>query len=405
MKTETEKSTEGDRTDVTNRTDQTEQLPPPGEVVTQLGTPCAKVWPPEWVDLVDQIEQRLGHRICGARTVNGTPCELSSNHKNGRCTFHGGFPFTGAQPNNRNASIHGLYSRRLRVCEVSCPQWNECPCASREVARLAPVKRPTCPYEQQEYNAVVTDALDRVQRNPGRDAVDAHVAHNLAILQVMFNRAAIALRNAPLVQETRVESKGRSAKSVKISPHLEAFMRISREFRSYAALLRAPKPVEPDPYEFMRYRDRAAVDTELDPDSAQKMHPVNGVDSATQARRYMGTAVKNAALGKEIESIEDAMYAITVDPDMETATEWKNRVVEAYKPYGMALPPKAVNFALKWILRIKPEGDYPDPEEEERLRVMRGYVEPGFDLNAEIDRLWPPETYEDDDDFVAPEKK
>ena len=100
---------------------------------TTRGTPCARSWPDEWVAEVEATESRLGRRICGARTLSGTPCLLSSDHASGRCRFHGGFALTGAPKGNRNAVLHGLYSRRLQVCGPHCAQWETCPLAGEDV--------------------------------------------------------------------------------------------------------------------------------------------------------------------------------------------------------------------------------------------------------------------------------
>jgi len=78
---------------------------PPEQRYTSKGSPCSCRWDDEWIAKVDAAEQRLERRICGARTLAGTPCELAPNHENGRCRFHGGFPLTGGQERNRNAAI------------------------------------------------------------------------------------------------------------------------------------------------------------------------------------------------------------------------------------------------------------------------------------------------------------
>ena len=118
-------------TDTTNQpTDKTRR--------TQLGTPCSPVWDDEHIARVEEAELRLNRRVCGARTMAGTPCTVEANHDNGRCRFHGGFNLTGAQPGNRNAVIHGLYSRAIQVCGEQCPMWKTCPCAGPDIAKLEP---------------------------------------------------------------------------------------------------------------------------------------------------------------------------------------------------------------------------------------------------------------------------
>jgi hypothetical protein len=118
---------------------------------TTLGTPRAESWDNPWLDFVAETELRLGRRICGAHAPDGEPCELGSTHPNGRCRFHGGHPRIGGQPGNTNALIHGLYSRRLRQCNNTCPVWNICPFAGPDVTALSERKRPICAYERQAY--------------------------------------------------------------------------------------------------------------------------------------------------------------------------------------------------------------------------------------------------------------
>lgn len=78
---------------------------------TPFGTPRASSWSNDWIATVEAKESSFGRRICGARLLSGTPCTLGSSHSSGRCRFHGGFDVTGAPEGNRNAVIHGLYSR------------------------------------------------------------------------------------------------------------------------------------------------------------------------------------------------------------------------------------------------------------------------------------------------------
>ena len=47
----------------------------------------------------------------------------------------------GPPKGNRNAVLHGLYSRRLQVCGTHCPRWESCPCAQDDILELAPKER------------------------------------------------------------------------------------------------------------------------------------------------------------------------------------------------------------------------------------------------------------------------
>jgi hypothetical protein len=48
---------------------------------------------------------------CGVRTRSGNPCRCPAVRGKRRCRMHGGAHGSGAQPGNRNALRHGLYSR------------------------------------------------------------------------------------------------------------------------------------------------------------------------------------------------------------------------------------------------------------------------------------------------------
>ena len=122
--------------------------------LTTLGTPCSPQWTRDWCAKVEAVEKQMGRRICGAHSPAWTPCKLSSTHKNGRCRFHGGAEGIGAPHGNRNALIHGLYSRRLQRCGMHCPVWQWCPMAGKDVLALDPTERPNCAYEREEYNAL-----------------------------------------------------------------------------------------------------------------------------------------------------------------------------------------------------------------------------------------------------------
>ena len=135
-------------------------------LATALGTPRAESWDAAWLAVVGQTEQRLARRICGAHAPDGEPCELGSTHPNGRCRFHGGHPRIGAQPGNTNALVHGLYSRRLRQCNDTCPVWRMCPFAGPDVTALSERKRPVCAYEREAY--AIAMQIPQMEWNPGR---------------------------------------------------------------------------------------------------------------------------------------------------------------------------------------------------------------------------------------------
>jgi len=292
---------------------------------TEQGSPCAKSWDEAWIATIEAAEARLGRRICGARTVAGNPCELGSNHENGRCRFHGGFDLTGARHGNRNAVIHGLYSRRLKVCDARCPRWDECPCAGPDVDALPPAERPTCPYEQTEYNAALSDALARAATKFRPDPLDRHIAHTFALLQVMLDRAAIALRNGPLVDEVTASSAAYTMASSKPSAHLEAFLRITAEYRRVAALLTPRNPVEPAPEQVLDRNWQTVADTKLTPEAAVEMHR-EPFSIDPEAKRYVRQAVRLA----------------------------ESNARGCYRPNGQTLPEDAVESILGYMNQRPP---------------------------------------------------
>ena len=213
-------------------------------VTTTRGTPYSKKWELDWRETVEETENSLGRRCCGAHAPDGMPCRLESNHKNGRCRFHGGIDGIGAPKGNTNAQLHGLYSRRLQQCGSHCPQWKTCLFAGKDVERLHPKQRPICAYEQQEYDLL--DKLDQ-DSNPkprshnsmddvyGPNPHKAHIAamrENLHILQIMITRANVALKLNPTTETTTVTSDNYNMTTTKPSAALQALQILTREYRA-----------------------------------------------------------------------------------------------------------------------------------------------------------------------------
>ncbi len=269
---------------------------------TALGSPCAHAWDDAWVGKVEEVEGRLQRRVCGARTMGGNPCELAPNHANGRCRFHGGFALTGAPRGNRNAVVHGLYSRRLRPCDAKCPQWGACPCAGADVEGLKPVDRPTCPYEQTEYNTALSDALAQAAVDPDSGPMALHVAHTVATLHVLMGRAALMLRDAPLVDAMTASREGTersgayAMESTKPSAPLQAFMRIASEYRHFLAMLRPRAKARVSVADHIDGVCRALADTDLDPDREALLHPdASGLLNDTE--RHLRASIAHADAG------------------------------------------------------------------------------------------------------------
>ncbi len=240
---------------------------------TPMGTPWAATWDGAWGACVAEKEAELGRRVCGAKTLAGTPCSLSSDHRTGRCAFHGGTDAIGAPIGNSNARVHGLYARRLQRCGTHCPMWDHCPFASAEVLALDGPERPVCAYEAEEYDRVLAELSEQpIGQHPhldplpsrGREvaeAGDSNAAHdsapaeggndfslvtfsfskekvthhNLALLQVMVSRAAAALSVASFTDTVTSESDRYRLASTKVHAALEAYLRLSREHRAVMA--------------------------------------------------------------------------------------------------------------------------------------------------------------------------
>ncbi len=253
---------------------------------TTLGTPTSTHWDADWLAEVDHVETDLGHRICGAHTPAWTPCKLISTHPNGRCRFHGGAPGIGAPGGNRNAWIHGLYSRRLQQCGDHCPLWNHCPMAGKDVIALTPPERPHCVYEKEEYEALLstfslekekvepkettmnstsnqsesstmsttsTDSLLRVSAPPREPGL---IEKNVALFQVLLTRAQAALGIARLTDDTGARTLNYHMHSTKVGALVQAQLHIARELRQWLKLLpnfdlwrglpaRGPSPSKP----------------------------------------------------------------------------------------------------------------------------------------------------------------
>jgi len=196
-------------------------------MLTDSGTPRAKGWPLEWFERVDALEHELGRRICGGVCADGTPCRRTAKHSSGRCTHHGGNHLTGAPEGNENARIHGLYSRRLQRCGERCVMWDACPFAEDDLIDIPLSNRPNCVYEQTEYDRLIDHYAAK------GETADLHLAHTVALLQVMVSRAASALSLDGFTETTRATGADYSMESSKMSAALQAFLRLAREHRQY----------------------------------------------------------------------------------------------------------------------------------------------------------------------------
>ncbi len=301
---------------------------------TPRGSPCARSWTADWVAVVEAEEESLGRAICGARLMSGNACTLVSTHDSGRCRYHGGFDLTGAPEGNRNAVLHNLYSRRLMPCGPHCPVWKSCPLTfslterkskqkesvtgpsvrkssasnqaatattprasaatasfgstfsspeekvesrfipsgyAQEILKLNPVDRPVCPYEQTEYNAAVSDAMQQITQKRSL-AYARHIVHQLALAQVMVTRAGLALREAEFTKPTVVTGENYHMTTPKIAPALTAYEKLERAWlRLLTHFDRHYANYRDRDYEEAAYNRRIQSDTVIDPD-AQTQH-------------------------------------------------------------------------------------------------------------------------------------
>jgi len=233
----------------------------------------AKSWTPDWIAAVEAKEESLERPICGARLMSGNPCTLVSTHPSGRCRYHGGFDLTGAPEGNRNAVLHNLYSRRLMPCGTHCPVWQSCPLGGgakdqgASIIKLDPADRPTCPYEQTEYNTAVSDALQSV---PDRRtlAYARHIVHQLALAQVMVTRSGLALREAEFTKVTVITGEKYHMTTPKVAPALAAYEKLERAWRRLLMHFdRTYVNYSDRPIEDAAYTRRSQSDTPLDPDT------------------------------------------------------------------------------------------------------------------------------------------
>ncbi len=211
---------------------------------TVLGSPCSPAWDARWIETVERAEKDAGRRLCGARTLDGTPCTLAPSHENGRCRYHGGFDLTGAQPGNRNAVIHGLYARGLQRCGAHCPRWESCPLPRLEakegagdgcdIEHLPAHKRPTCPYEQAQHQSAVTDLVASLPQHAS--GYLQHLAQHTALLEVMTNRAAAAMAVTALVETSETREESPPTATSKPAAALTAFNRLAAEHRRTVGL-------------------------------------------------------------------------------------------------------------------------------------------------------------------------
>jgi len=220
-------------------------------VLTKMGTPCSPSWEPVWIKAVEDMEQELGRRCCGAHAPDERPCTLGSNSKNGRCRFHGGGLGVGAPKGNSNARIHGLYARRIQQCGPHCPQWKSCPYAGDDVKALPEAKRPHCVYEREEMDTLrELDASAHEVYKPleERDLYDLEktpypmhaqllmLRENLHMLQVMVTRAANALSTKGFTTQSVQQSDAYYATYEKPSALLVAHQMLTCEHRRTLSL-------------------------------------------------------------------------------------------------------------------------------------------------------------------------
>ncbi len=300
---------------------------------TQFGTPAAHSWTDQWVEAVNQRAHECQHPICGARTPAGTPCTAKPTHQNGRCPHHGGFDLTGAPEGNRNAAIHGLYSRRIQTCGPHCPMFASCPLGQNRpggpVTGMPEHERPRCPYEQAEYNATLNDAIMRANTTRPGDPMAIHLAHDIATLRVLCTRSLATLASTPLIETTDAASDKDHAQSQKPAPALTAYLRISSEFRRYCDILEAKSPTQStgNATDLLEQTKNQQHDTSLHPDNQALDHPSIG-PRYEAAKNAIYNARSEAEYGKDDLMLQRFKVALQLHPNY--AATQRNRVLQPY---------------------------------------------------------------------------
>ncbi|MCX5771155.1 MAG: hypothetical protein NTZ09_12925, partial [Candidatus Hydrogenedentes bacterium] len=183
-------------------------------------------------------------------------------------------------------------------------------------------RRPICPYEQAQYNTALADALDLSCAVGRIHPFAIHIAHNIAILQVMLGRAATEMRNANLVSETRAQSDKYTFNHEQVRPHITAITRIGGELRKYLAFLAKSAPTETK-WDFYQDRRRWLRSTEPGPDPDQfqyvppdekKIAAQHAQEAKWQARKSLTRAVLLANDNLETDALEQWRQASLADP-------------------------------------------------------------------------------------------
>jgi len=278
-----------------------EPTQPPTPRTTTRGTPCAASWTEEWIARVEEREGLLNRRICGARTIGGQPCPQPADHASGRCRHHGGFLATGAPRGNRNAVIHGLYARRLAMVGTHNPGWQSDPLGGGAhdegagVLKLSHADRAVCPFELAEYNAVVTDLMQRTCAS-GNNPMGLHLAHQVALLTVMVSRAARALAYTALTQTMEQSTETYRMSVEQPSAALTAFEKLSAELRRWMAHIEKHYPLAAEVVTetAVECELRREYDTRVDPDSLAALAATRPlVDEQFAAQRAEQRAAAN----------------------------------------------------------------------------------------------------------------
>jgi hypothetical protein len=121
--------------------------------------------------------------------------------------------------------------------------WKDCPVASDEVLKIPQNNRPMCPYEAQQFEAALGAVEERMGNIPGHDALGGQFGEHVALLQVMVTRAAHALSACGFtdVVKTQKDEIGASTSQVKLPSALQAFMRLSTEYRRCVKMIEVPR--------------------------------------------------------------------------------------------------------------------------------------------------------------------
>jgi hypothetical protein len=191
-----------------------------------------------------------------------------------------------------------------------------------------------------------------------------HIAHNVALMQVMMTRASLTLRNAPLVDAvtaTRDATEHAGAyemQSTKPSAHLQALTRIATEYRHFLAMLLPHERRKTSVAEHLDHTSRALADTDLDPDRKDLLHP-DAFSAMNKTQRHISDAIEHAHAGDSAGAMESFRKACFLSPPCKS--EYDTPINGMRYPDHNELSERTVEVLLKHMTKKPPAKPPKDP--------------------------------------------